>query len=276
MKIKKFKEFIKESMDLYGILSEEEVEDQFLRLKEIFNCSIIINLNMEKYFIYVYLPNISPYSVDRQGKLINKHSMEYNKEIFSGNKSKEEIAKELKDIKCRMENMFNVDVIINDTSIEKDLLTISAGLTDEECPFQIIISIKNIKESVGITPNYTTGNSHSYNSANLANARKYVEDLSVKDKNTLFKIANLQSSKKRSWSEWKWDIDKAMDIATQYFANNPESMKDVDDVNMDKMPVKTGYIPYTNNIGGTYTNNISQNLGVNGGSNALGPDIQID
>ena len=133
-----------------------------------------------------------------------------------------------------------------------------------------------------ITPNRTYGNTKMYNNANLAKARKYVEELAAKDKKTLFKIANVRSHKNKSWSEWKWDIDKAMDIATQYFANNPESIKDTENINTNSFPVpgngsiETSFIPYTNNIGGLYTNNISQNVGVMGGKNALGPDSLVN
>lgn len=137
-----------------------------------------------------------------------------------------------------------------------------------------------IKESVGdlsvpVSSQMTTGNSAIPNQANLARAREWVEVLAAKNRKKLFKIANLQSGKKLSWEEWKWDIDKAMDVATQYYAENPESIGS-DNGQISTFPVATNYVPYTNNIGGVYRQNTSQIRSVMGDSNALGPNSFVN
>lgn len=53
--VKKFNEYLKENKDITKILFKEEIEDQFLKLKETFNCgvSIIDFPTPDRYFIYV-------------------------------------------------------------------------------------------------------------------------------------------------------------------------------------------------------------------------------
>ena len=61
--IKKFKYFI-ESKNIMDILSEEEIEDQFLRLIEILGCRFSTYADMEKY--YNYHRNIKDNISDRE------------------------------------------------------------------------------------------------------------------------------------------------------------------------------------------------------------------
>ena len=91
--IKKFKEYIKESVDkselvecLSEILPITEVEDQFLRLEEVFDCEIQIMEVIANNRNIVY---IKRYSID----------------IKYTSSNRPEIIKELKQIKYRLESM---------------------------------------------------------------------------------------------------------------------------------------------------------------------------
>lgn len=90
-KIKKYLDYF--LTDIREIVSEEELEDQFLRLKEVFNCSVTW-----KNFKFT---NISSISSDIEGCLI------------SAKKDHKEIEGEINSIKDRIKRIYpNVDISI--------------------------------------------------------------------------------------------------------------------------------------------------------------------
>ena len=110
--IKKFKEFIKEgkygpdhlslfpyssdrdvSKDITKILQKVEVEDQFLRLKEVLNCDV----------------TVLSYSFDDMSSVVNYYVVSFYINDLSIVK---EINLEVENIKHRMENMFPIEIRI--------------------------------------------------------------------------------------------------------------------------------------------------------------------
>lgn len=106
--IKKFKEFIVEgnehlllfphvsdknsTKDITKILSEEELEDQFLRLVEVFNCDVWIR----------------GYSFGKEHRIMNSYIISFS--VFP--EVIDEVNMELNDVKYRIEEMFPVDIRI--------------------------------------------------------------------------------------------------------------------------------------------------------------------
>ena len=112
--IKKFKEYIKESTivsnPLRGhlppesyiedVLSEEEIDDQFLRLKELYGCIITVDHTLEHKELII---NIYP---DHTGETCPISSR-------CGNINIEKIKEELDQVNIRIEHMFPVVICIS-------------------------------------------------------------------------------------------------------------------------------------------------------------------
>ena len=143
--IKKFKEFIKESKygDIRDVISIEELEDQFLRIKEVFNItpSLLIANNDKDDLnsVLVYCPKENPfvfdYNVPKQGNLNSAMRITLNPMIdttkeflsskgsfywieiplkrHSSDKSKVQKMNEIREIKNRIEKMFPIKVYMH-------------------------------------------------------------------------------------------------------------------------------------------------------------------
>ena len=97
--IKKFKEYFKEDNHddknaksipkIESILSNEELEDQFLRLKEVLYCNFVYDLHQNMYVIDIYPTSL------------------YNKKIKEFESTNiENISNEINDVEFRLKNMF--------------------------------------------------------------------------------------------------------------------------------------------------------------------------
>lgn len=96
--VKKFKEYIKESKGLINFISLDELEDQFLRLKEVFNCKIIPSYSVKRWGIYKEINiTIRP----PESNTFNRNSVEGKKWINSVNN-------ELLQIQNRLENIYHI------------------------------------------------------------------------------------------------------------------------------------------------------------------------
>jgi hypothetical protein len=102
--IKKFNEYNEESVFfIEDILSDEEVLDQFLKLKEVYDCNVIINHTIEhKYLIVTVYPDHGIETCPKSNK----------SDRPCDNKNISNIVEELKRIKHRIENIFPVKMYI--------------------------------------------------------------------------------------------------------------------------------------------------------------------
>jgi len=95
--IKKFREF---NEDVSGV-TKEDIEDQFLRLKEVLDCGLEISffdINMCQ--INVFVPLDKGYSMGNKKTYYSKN-----------NPVNDDIAKELNTIKDRIKNQYDLDII---------------------------------------------------------------------------------------------------------------------------------------------------------------------
>ena len=103
--------------ELSEILTKEELEDQFLRLKEVFNCTI---------GEFRYRPNIWLLT-DNTKERYDIFDSYISFEIIDMSKI-HEITNELKQVKNRLENMYPVEVFLNggpvDNLHEDDILSL--------------------------------------------------------------------------------------------------------------------------------------------------------
>lgn len=112
--IKKFNQFIKENKDISKIISEEEMDDQFLRMVEVLNCHVFYLSEKEKCYPRFAKSDFVGvdiwYEISKEDyenfqtmcqEFISKH-IEKEKKIFD----------ELKEIKYRIENMFPVTMTL--------------------------------------------------------------------------------------------------------------------------------------------------------------------
>jgi hypothetical protein len=96
--MKKFNEYIKEDKRLIDFISIDELEDQFLRLKEVFDCKIVPSYSTKRYGIYyaikiaILFPKISS---------------------IEGKKLIDDVDNELLQIKYRLKNLYHLKSIID-------------------------------------------------------------------------------------------------------------------------------------------------------------------
>jgi hypothetical protein len=107
--IKKFNQFIKEARHKgdKDSISKEDIEDQFLRIKEVLNYV----LEIDTYYTQPTNVMIIPPDYDYEKTWNPEHNL-YSSELY----------KELDDIKVRMENMYsNIKIIIHKPTFESFL-----------------------------------------------------------------------------------------------------------------------------------------------------------
>jgi hypothetical protein len=91
----------KKEKNLIRTLSQDELDDQFLKLKEIYGCNLVWSIeDVNILIVKISFPDVNG---DFVHKCHNKDS-ELKKKIFE----------ELKQIKIRMESMFSVEIIIEE------------------------------------------------------------------------------------------------------------------------------------------------------------------
>jgi hypothetical protein len=110
MMIKKFNEYIKEDKRLIDFISIDELEDQFLRLKEIYDCLIYINR--------MHSENISYYI--------------YTVDIGVPDKNLQKTIKEIDNVKNRLQSIYHLKM---KSSLEKE----DFEKTGEMCWFSFIV-----------------------------------------------------------------------------------------------------------------------------------------
>jgi hypothetical protein len=128
---KKFREYIKDkSAYVSSVLSIEEIDDQFLRLKEIYNCRVKAYLQKSPalsnyYLIYVDFEkegSLSPEEVkDHFLNFVSPTSKQYDKSKDQLEEEKSNIEEEIMCIKRRIERMFPVTMKFMVSANFKDL-----------------------------------------------------------------------------------------------------------------------------------------------------------
>lgn len=111
--IKKFREYIKEKLE--NVMSEELVEDEFLRLKEVFNCRITIRnfIFYNKIGVSVIVPvDVKKILMTKKNSTVKYSTIEWNQEDENFKKSLMGIEKEVNLIKLRLESeKIHIDIV---------------------------------------------------------------------------------------------------------------------------------------------------------------------